>query len=177
MGAVATGFVKFKNEGKRMSLPTAEKEYQANSPEVLFGVPSFPEEVVSGTLRIRPAQIVKLLGEEIHSLVAVLVRSPTVDEFKKQRTCLIPSYRNLVLAVSSVIVSSIPDKEQSVELAVSALDRSESAFRNRGNKKLGPELTGEVLFSLSTLKRAILLTRQLVSNAVEGDQKKRDAEL
>src|SRR5208282_3765380 len=143
----------------------------------MFGAVSFPEKsTVRRHLQRDVGLAVKLMGRQMESMARQLIGCRTKEEFCKQRGDVFHKYANSALAVNSMVRSVMTNIDLS-EINQKAINSTMKVFRLDGAAYLGVEGKGEVLFCLSTLKRAFRLVKFILAKQVPPELKGEDSSL
>ncbi len=147
------------------------------APAMLFSVASFPD---AGTLQRRLQRdvglAVKLMSRQMDSMARQLISCRTKEEFCQLRIDLFPKYANSCFAVSSMIRSVMTnvDHAETVQESLACIMK---IFKSEGAAYLGVDGKGEVLFCLSTLRKAVGMLRYIFPRDVPPELREKDTEL
>jgi hypothetical protein len=148
-----------------------------SQPEMLFGAASFTEKgTVQRRLQRDVGLAVKLMSRQMDSMIKPLIACRTKEEFCKLRDEIFPKYANACFAVSSMMKSVVTNVDH-VEIIQESLSSIIKTFRNVGAAYLGSDGKSEVLFCLSTMKKAFGMVRLLLARPTPPGLEERDLEL
>ena len=143
-------------------------------PDTPFSFVSAPEGTVAKRLTVSRGQLVRAIRQQLDEIVMRLCLCPSAEIFQQERTKVFGEYFVLLKAGSKVILA---DTDPMVHQALiqETLNHFESLARARGEGFLGAEVSGEILFSLSTLRRTYRLVAQILAKEPPQHLRAQDA--
>lgn len=99
------------------------------------------------------AEISEQLYRQLIDMSLQAANAPTVEDFRKIRDRLFPSYMKLTTALSNTIRAKLDDVDLPA-LVDASFDALESRIGKKGTPYFGDEITQEIVFSISTLRSA-----------------------
>lgn len=146
-------------------------------PALLFGAASFPERAtVKRRLQRDVGTAVLLMCRQMDSLAKQLISCRSKEEFCALRQEIFPKYLNASFAVGSMMKSVMTNVDH-VEIVQEALASIMKFFKSEGAAYLGSDGRAEVIFCLSTLRKAVSMVRYILSKKIAPESKEADSGL
>jgi hypothetical protein len=131
-------------------------------PNAPFSFMAAPDGVVAKRLTVSRGELVRVIGKQLDEIVEQLLVCPSAEIFREERNKVFGEYSVLLKAVSKVVLADT-DAMVHQSLVQEALRYYESLVRSRADAIFGSEVTGEILFSIATLRRTYKLVGRILA--------------
>lgn len=131
-------------------------------PNAPFSFVCAPEKAVSDRLTLSRGELVRVIRKQLDEIVHQLLACPTAEIFRDERRKVFGEYSLLTKSLSRTILSDT-DPMVHLSLIEDSFVHSGSAISRHAEELFGPEVTGEIMFSLATLRRTYKLVGQILT--------------
>jgi hypothetical protein len=137
-------------------------------PNAPFSFVSARQGAVAERLTLSRGELVRVVRQQLDEIVRQLLVCPTAEIFKNERKKVFGEYSLLMKSVSKVILTDTdPMVHQS--LVQDTLRHYESLVTAQAQDLFGADVTGEILFSIATLRRTYRLVGQILAKDCPED--------
>lgn len=144
-------------------------------PSVPFSFTGASSDVIAKELRPSRGDLARAIRRELRGAVQRLLVSPSAEIFRYERAKVFGEYALLAKTLSKIIASDT-DPVVQFGLVQGALEHIERVVRERAEGVFGADVTGEILFSIGTLRRTYRICAQFIGKDLSAELRDEDQE-